>query len=160
MDHGPGCLPSPIGNGLLCFSVWRSRQVTRYRVSLSNGAERGDGRERVDVATLRELIRNLQYFQSLRESDNLTEITGPAGVTYSIFDIEHLYECRDRLSTRQRQAIELFLYQNIRERDVARMMGVAETNPIAIYATQGLARLCEMIDKGELPNYRGDSAGV
>lgn len=115
----------------------------------------------MDVATLRELIRNLQYFQSLRETDNLTEITSPSGEKYSIFDIEYLYECRNRLSTRQRQAIELFLYHNIRERDVARMMQVAETNPIAIYATQGLARLCEMIGKGELPGYHNsESAGV
>lgn len=114
----------------------------------------------MEVATLRELIRNLQYFQSLRETDNLTEITGPSGESYSIFDIEYLYGCRNRLSTRQRQAIELFLYHNIRERDVALMMRVAETNPIAIYATQGLARLCDMIDKGELPGYRSESAGV
>src|SRR5690606_41714590 len=78
--------------------------------------------------------------------------------THSIYDIEYLYECRNRLSPRQRQAIELFLYCNIRERDVARMMGVAETNPIAIYATQGLARLCDMIENAELPGYRDASA--
>lgn len=112
----------------------------------------------MDKATLRELFRNLQLFQSLRETENLTEITSPDGVVYSIFDIEYLYNCRALLSYRQSQAIELFLYQNIRERDVARMMGVAETNPIAIYASQGLARLCEMIAKGELPGYRGHSS--
>lgn len=130
-------------------------------MSLSYGAKRGDGRTRVEVATLRELIRNLQAFQALRETSNITEITSPTGEVYSVFDIEYLYECRFRLSTRQRQAIELFLYRNIRERDVARMMHVAETNPIAIYATQGLARLCDMIAKGELPGYHdSESAGV
>lgn len=134
-------------------------RITRCRVSLVRG-QRGDGRARVDVATLRELIRYLQHFQSLRETSGLTEIKGPGGVTYSIFDIEYLYECRTRLSARQQQAIELFLYQNIRERDVARMMGVAETNPIAIYATQGLTRLCEMIAKGELPGYREETVGA
>lgn len=108
----------------------------------------------MNVATLRVLFRNLQGFQSLRESQNLTEITGPDGTVYSIYDIEYLYECRDRLSPRQRQAIELFLYQNIRECDVALMMEVAVTNPIAIYATQGLNRLCELISRGELPHYR------
>lgn len=112
----------------------------------------------MDVATLRELIRNLQGFQALRETTGTTEITGPGGITYSIYDIEYLYRCRTKLSARQQQAIELFLYQNIRERDVAKMMGVAETNPIAIYATQGLTRLCDMIAKGELDGYRDESA--
>ena len=135
-------------------------RITRYRVSLTYGAKRGDGRASVDVGTLRELIRNLQGFQALRESVGVTEITGPGGVTYSVYDIEYLYECRSLLSPRQQQAIELFLYQNIRERDVARKMGVAETNPIAIYATQGLTRLCEMIARGDLPKYRSESAGV
>lgn len=114
----------------------------------------------MDVATLRELIRNLQGFQALRETTGTTEITGPGGVTHSIYDVEYLYECRSLLSPRQRQAIELFLYQNIRERDVAKMMGVAETNPIAIYATQGLNRLCEMVAKGELAGYRDESVGA
>lgn len=108
---------------------------------------------------LRELFRNLQAFQSLRESDSITEIIGPDGDDISIYDIEYLYECRKLLSPRQSQAIELFLYRNIREKDVARMMGVAETNPIAIYATRGIARLCEMIAKGELPGYHSEEAG-
>jgi len=109
----------------------------------------------MEIAILRELFRHLQAFEALREECNITEITGPDGTQYSIYDIEYLYSCRTRLSPRQRQAIELFLYENIRERDVARMMGVAETNPIAIYATQGLTRLCDMIIKGELSKYHG-----
>lgn len=124
------------------------------------GAERGIGRTRVDTATLRELFRHLQAFQGLRESYNITEITGPGGETYSVYDIEYLYSCRRLLSPRQRQAIEMFLYQNIKEREVAKLMGVAPTNPIAIYATQGLTRLCDLIAKGELPNYRPESSGV
>ena len=121
---------------------------------------RGDGESSVDVATLRELFRNLQAFQALRESYGTTEITAPDGSVYSVFDIEYLYGCRARLSLRQRQAIEYFLYHNYRERDVARMMGVAETNPIAIYATQGLGRICGMISDGELPGYRGESVAA
>lgn len=143
------------------LNLGRSSRSPVYRVSLHLGLKRGVGRNSVTVATLRELIRHLQSFQALRESHNITEITGPGGVTYSIYDIEYLYGCRTRLSARQREAIELFLYQNIRERDVARMMQVAETNPIAIYATQGLARLCDMIAAGELPGYKSvESAGV
>lgn len=124
------------------------------------GAERGIGSTRVDTATLRELFRHLQAFQGLRETSNITEITGPNGQTYSVYDIEYLYECRKLLSPRQRQAIELFLYEQIKERDVASMMGVAPTNPIAIYATQGLNRLCDLIAKGELPKYRQEVSGV
>lgn len=108
----------------------------------------------MDVAILRELFRNLQAFQALREDCGVTELPGPSGETYSIYDIEYLYGCRTMLSRRQCQAIELFLYENIRERDVARRMGVAETNPIAIYATQGLSRLCDLIKSGALPGYR------
>lgn len=108
----------------------------------------------MDVDTLRALFRNLQAFQSLREERGVTEITSPEGETYSIFDIEYLYESRSLLSPRQRQAIEWFLYENIRERDVAQRMGVSVTNPIAIYATQGLNRICQMIAAGELPKYR------
>ncbi len=108
----------------------------------------------MNVTILRELIRNLQGFQSLRETENITEITGPGQIRYSLYDIEYLYECRSMLSTRQRQAIELFLYYNIREKDVARMMKVSDTNPIAMYATQGLKRLCLMIEEDALPGYR------
>lgn len=122
---------------------------------------RGSGRGSVDVGTLRALFRGLQAFQAAREEHNVTEVTTRDGVTHSIFDVEYLYGCRELLSARQRQAIELFLYHNIRERDVAEMMGVSPTNPIAIYATQGLARICELIEQGKLPCYREhQSSGV
>lgn len=107
------------------------------------------------VRILRELIRHLQAWRALYESDGIDTITGPDGQTYCLHDVEYLYQCRTLLSPRQSEAINLFLYQNIRERDVALLMKVSETNPIAIYATQGLARICEMIKNGELPRYRG-----
>lgn len=130
-------------------------------IGLSARGMRGSGRGSVDVGTLRALFRNLQAFQAAREEHNVTEVTSPSGVTYSIFDVEYLYGCRDLLSPRQRQAIELFLYHNIRERDVAEMMGVSPTNPIAIYATQGLTKICELISEGSLPGYREQqSSGV
>jgi hypothetical protein len=71
-----------------------------------------------------------------------------------LHDIEYIYSCRKLLSKRQGQAIEFFLYRNVREQDVAEMMGVSRTNPIAIYATQGLVKLCAMIESGELARYR------
>lgn len=112
------------------------------------------------VGVLRELFRHLQSFQALYESHGIDVITGPDGTTYHLIDIEYLYSCRTSLSARQAQAIELFLYENIKEREVARMMDVSETNPIAIYASQGLARLCEMIEAGRLPRYRGEGHDV
>lgn len=109
----------------------------------------------MEVSTLRELLRNLQSWESLYEASEVPEvITGPDGTEYSIFDIQYVYSCRNKLAPRQQEAIELFLYENIKEKEVARMMGVSETNPVAMYATDGLKRLCGMIVEGELFRYQ------
>jgi DNA-directed RNA polymerase specialized sigma subunit len=110
------------------------------------------------VGVLRALLKNLEAFRSLFEAEGVDTITAPGGVLYSLHDLEYLYEARVHLSRRQREAIELFLVQNIREKDVAKIMQVSETNPIAIYATQGLVKICEMIDSGQLPKYRSETA--
>jgi DNA-directed RNA polymerase specialized sigma24 family protein len=112
----------------------------------------------VQISVLRELMRNLQAWESLYETDNIDVITGPDGATYHLFDVQYLYTCRDRLSPRQRQAIELCLYQNVKEKDATVIMGVSPTNPVAMYATNGLRRLCEMLADGELPRYRTDES--
>src|SRR6185437_14309735 len=70
------------------------------------------------------------------------------GTEYSLFDIQRLYGCRRYLSTRQEQAVRLFLYEDKREREVALAMGVSPANPVAIYATQGLKRLAQIYDSG------------
>jgi hypothetical protein len=116
---------------------------------------------------LRELFRHLQAFKALFENEGVDSITSPTGEEYFLYDIDYLYECTQTrvrltpvsppeylLSPRQRQAIELFLYCNIREKDVAVLMGVSDTNPIAIYATQGLNKLCALINSGQLSRYR------
>jgi len=108
----------------------------------------------VGVGTLRELFRNLQAFRTAYETDGLDTITGPDGVTYCLWDLEYLYGEIHRLSPRQRQAIELCLVANLKEVEVATMMGLSPTNPVAMYATLGLKKLVEMIDSGELPRYR------
>ena len=87
-------------------------------------------------------------------------ISGPDGREYCIFDIQYIYSCRNLLAPRQQEAIELFLYENIREKEVARMMGVSDTNPVAMYATDGLKRLCTMIIDGELVRYNDISVNV
>lgn len=80
-------------------------------------------------------------------------LMGADGRDYNVHDIEYLYSCRITLSPRQRQAIELCLYQNYKEKEAARIMGVSETNPVAMYATDGLRKLCDLIEAGELTRY-------
>lgn len=109
--------------------------------------------QQLTVGILRELIRNLQLWESYFESDGIYEINGPDGTTYNLSDIQYLYECRSYLSPRQRQAIEMCLYNDIREKDATLLMGVSQTNPVAMYATNGLARLLELAREGKLPRY-------
>ncbi len=116
----------------------------------------------IPVRTLRELFRHLQNWQALYETEGTDTIKAPDGQEYCLQDIQHLYELSqgDRmdssgqlvpvLSGRQAQAIRMFLFENRRERDVARLMGVSETNPVASYATQGMVRLNELLTSGVL----------
>lgn len=99
-------------------------------------------------------MRHLQAWEALYESDNVDTITGPDGTEYHLFDIQYLYSCRVLLSPRQRQAIELCLYQNMKEKDATLVMGVSPTNPVAMYATNGLRRLVEMLEADTLPRFR------
>jgi DNA-directed RNA polymerase specialized sigma subunit len=114
----------------------------------------------IDVRVLRELLRHLQAWNTLYETEGVDTITGPDGTEYCIHDIVRLYENaingrgangKHLLSPRQREAIQLFLIENRPEREVARRMGVSEDNPVASYATQGLLRLNELIRAGTIP---------
>lgn len=114
----------------------------------------------IPVRTLRELFRNLQAWNALYETEGKDTITGPDGTEYCIYDIVRLYNTavhglgekgKHLLSPRQREAIQLFLIENKAEREVARIMGVSEDNPVASYATQGLVRLNELIASGAIP---------
>lgn len=114
----------------------------------------------IDVRVLRELFRHLQAWNTLYETEGTDTITGPDGTEYCIHDIIRLYENavngrgpngKHLLSPRQREAIQLFLIENRPEREVARLMGVSEDNPVASYATQGLVRLNELITAGVIP---------
>lgn len=105
------------------------------------------------VDLMRGIFRNLNSFRSVYEDFGISEITGPKGITLNLHDIELLYGYRTKLSPRQKEAIELFLFRDIREKDVAVMMGVSDTNPVAIYATQGLKKIYRMIQSGEIPAF-------
>jgi len=104
----------------------------------------------MNVATLREIFRNFQQWESLREVDSLETISSPDGEEYEFLDIKFLYENLNVLPQRQAQAIELYLIQNMRERDAAEAMGLSPTNPIGVYASVGLAKLIEISERGDL----------
>lgn len=123
-----------------------------YRGSSDNGQRRGWASS-IQVNVLRELFRNLQAFRAFYEAEGQDTITGPDGRQYCLFDIEHLYAQVRVLSPRQRQAIELCLVGNVKEKEASRIMGVSETNPVMMYATNGLKRICQMIEEGAVPRY-------
>lgn len=99
------------------------------------------------------MFRNLQAFRAFYEAEGQDTITGPDGREYCLFDVEHLYAQVRVLSPRQRQAIELCLVANVKEKQATKIMGVSETNPVMMYATNGLKRICSMIEAGEVARY-------
>lgn len=110
------------------------------------------------MSTLRALFRNLQGFRVAFEENGVQEVTDPDGFTWVLQDLEYLYEVGlPMLPPRQRQAIELCLVQNKRECDAAVAMGVSPTNPVAMYAGDGLRNLLKIIEAGDLPRFRINS---
>jgi hypothetical protein len=108
----------------------------------------------LDVGILRSLFRNLADFRALYESSGIDLIRGPGGIEYSLWDLEHLYEHFHLLPPRQAEAIELCFIQQHRERDAAVMMGVSVTNPVCVYAKEGLINLLKLIDAGVVRGFR------
>jgi hypothetical protein len=113
----------------------------------------------LSVGVLRELFRNLQAWKSLFESEGIDVLCGPDGQEWCLWDVEYLYSQLDQLPRRQRQAIQLGLIENIKERDVAIIMGVSPTNPVFAYAASGIERLIELIYDGRLPQFKGGYLG-
>lgn len=126
-----------------------------------------DSRTDPRVNSLRLLFRHLHAFRSYYESDGISEIVAPNGVSWSLFDIEYLYQIAMRQPTgakpydrahpclpiRQQQAIELFLVLNLPEKEAAIRMGLSPNNPVGMYATSGLTRLLRLMDTGYLPRF-------
>lgn len=104
----------------------------------------------VAVAVLRELMRNLIPFRNLYEDTGQDILVGPDRVEYSLWDLERLYESLHLLPPRQAEAIELCLVRQYKEREAALAMGVSETNPVAMYATDGLKNLIKMVEAGTI----------
>lgn len=107
------------------------------------------------VGTLRELLRHVQAWRSTFEAHGVEDLRCPDGSEWSLWDIEYLIDHGlPRLPRRQREAIILCLIQGRREVDAAVIMGVSPTNPVAMYATDGIKGLLAMIDKGQLERFR------
>jgi hypothetical protein len=107
------------------------------------------------VDLLRSLFKNLQQFRAYHEDAGLEVITGPGGVQWSIWDVEALYEAsQSMLSPRQAQAIRMFLVEGMFEADAAERMGVSRTNPIGMYAADGLVRLITLVDDRMIRGFR------
>jgi DNA-directed RNA polymerase specialized sigma24 family protein len=106
------------------------------------------------LKNLREALRNLQAFEALNETEGIDTLRSPDGYDWCLWDLQYLYSCRTLLSPRQQQAIELCLYANIKEREAAKMMGIGESSPVAVYANNGLKRLIAMAEEGLLPKFQ------
>lgn len=110
----------------------------------------------VDVDTLRRLFKHLLDFRNLVEETGTDEITWE-GEVWVYHDLVYLYEASQAgLPRRQAESIRFFLVGQMREEDVAVLMGLKPTNPIGMYATTGLARLVSWIDEGQLPRFRAE----
>lgn len=111
------------------------------------------------VNLLRELFRNLQAWHSALEAHEVGEVIESSdGKEWSIWDADYLYGQRHRLPPQMRAAIELFLYENLLERDAAVRMGVSASNPVAMYATVGCTKLVGMARNGELSGFTWEIA--
>ena len=112
----------------------------------------------ITVSALRGFFRNLQAFRAYYETEHQDTIRDSAGHEWCLWDIEYLYEQRKRLSARQRQSIELCLFLNLTEEQAASCMGVSLTNPVAMYATDGLRKLVSLVQIEDAPLYEQDIA--
>jgi hypothetical protein len=101
------------------------------------------------------MLRNLQHWSALHEAHEVGDTLVAADrQSYCLWDIQVFYERRTVLPERQRSALELCLFENYTEADAATKMGIARTNPVAMYAPVGLARLLSLAMAGEMPGYR------
>lgn len=106
------------------------------------------------VDELRRLFRGLKVWRVLVRDYGLeySTITDSDGRQWNLWDIEFLLEVSQKhLPDRQAQAVNLFLVEGYLEREVALMMGIQESNPVGMYATDGLRKIVEMVQSRRLP---------
>lgn len=105
------------------------------------------------VGVHRSLLRNLQQWRSLYESQEISDVIISDSHSYSLWDVFAFYEARKVLPDRQGLSIQYCLYENMKERDAAIRMGIRETNPVSTYATIGITSLLTRAIEGDLPGY-------
>lgn len=111
------------------------------------------------VQVHKELLRNLRHWRSLFEAGEVGDIlSGGDGQEYALWDIQRFAESRVLLAERQSVAIELFLLDNLTEKESAIQMGIKPSSPVAIYVTVGVSRLLGMAYRGEIAGYRLEMA--
>lgn len=104
----------------------------------------------ITVDGLRVVLRGLLAWRDLfdRYGDVLYTVTDPFGVEWELHEVERLYQMsQEVLTRRQAQAVRYFLVDNMREEDVAVAMGIKPSNPIGLYATEGLRRIVELANE-------------
>lgn len=102
------------------------------------------------VDGLRVVLRGLQAWRDLFEiyGADLYTVKDDNGIEWNLYEVEQLYRIsQEVLTLRQAQAVRYFLVGNMREEDVAVAMGIKPTNPIGLYATEGLKRLVEIANR-------------
>lgn len=109
----------------------------------------------LSVDLLRQLFRSLEMFRGIFETKGVDTVVGPKGASWSLWDIERLYEVSQQvLPRRQAQAIRLFLVENMFEADAAEAMGLSRTNPIGMYATDGLSRIVALVAERRIRGFQ------
>lgn len=97
--------------------------------------------------TLGSLLRHLQSFESLHESEGIDTLPGPGGDLYCLADLLRLYEMRSILGHPQDLAIE-GLYLDLTDADAAKKMGLPSPRMVADYVRTGLQHLCLVFNYG------------
>jgi hypothetical protein len=114
----------------------------------------------LDPVILAALLRHLQAFQSLHESEGTDSLQAPGGDLYCLADLWRLYEMRLLLGTPADLAIEA-LFLDLSDADAARHMGISSRADAAACTLASLGRLCEIFGNGlwEGGNERAASRG-
>lgn len=110
--------------------------------------------DRLSVKVLRDLMRQYQAWHSMYESGEVADVLVYGSFSISLWDLDYLVDNLHRLPRRQNEAIRFCFLENLKESDAAVRMGVSPTNPVSMYANEGLKKILAMIEDGSLPRFR------
>lgn len=111
--------------------------------------------EEVTADQMKVMLRALHLLRAHFEDTGTDTIRTPDGTEWTLWDIEYLFEVsQEALPERQAEAIRFHIVEGMTEREAAITMGVAPTNPVGIYARNGLVTMAWMVNSGMLPRYQ------